>query len=30
MVKDAIYENDSDTLVALLDEGRKRKESVDG
>ena len=28
--KAAIYENDSDTLVALLDEGRKRKESVDG
>ena len=26
----AIAENDSDTLIALLDEGRKRKEEVDG
>lgn len=28
--KAAIYDNDFDTLVELLDEGKKRKESVDG
>ena len=28
--KDAIIRDDEDTLIALLDEGRKRKEEVDG
>ena len=28
--KDAILRDDEDTLIALLDEGRKRKEEVDG
>ena len=28
--RDAIFNNDYETLVALLDEGRKRKEEVDG
>jgi len=28
--KDAIIRNDEDALIALLDEGRKRKEEVDG
>ena len=28
--KDAIQQDDADTLIALLDEGRKRKEDVDG
>ena len=28
--KDAIIRNDEDTLIALLDEGRRRKEEVDG
>ncbi|MBR5021904.1 MAG: prephenate dehydrogenase [Oscillospiraceae bacterium] len=28
--KDAIIQNDEDTLIALLDEGRRRKEEVDG
>lgn len=28
--QDAIKRNDADTLIALLDEGRKRKEEVDG
>ena len=26
----ALQEQDTDTLIALLDEGRKRKEAVDG
>ena len=28
--KDALIRNDADTLIALLDEGRRRKEEVDG
>ena len=28
--KDAIIRDDEDALIALLDEGRKRKEEVDG
>lgn len=28
--RDAIVQDDADTLIALLDEGRKRKEEVDG
>ena len=28
--KDAIAHNDETTLIALLDDGRKRKEEVDG
>ena len=28
--RDALVQEDEDTLIALLDEGRKRKEEVDG
>ena len=28
--RDAVAQQDQETLIALLDEGRKRKEAVDG